>query len=273
MIRHLPPAPRLPSNRSSIGGWVRALAAHGHHAFTVDEAHVALGGTLQRVRIGLSRLAAKGLLIRPVKGLYVIVPPEYQAVGAPPPLWYIDTLMQHLGLSYYVGLLSAAALHGADAQAAQELQVITTRPLPTKELGRGRIRWIVKHTIDEEAVQEMTTRTGTVRVSTPEATAMDLVRYDRYAGYLDHVATVLADLASHLNVDRLAKMARHDRAAARRLGYLLDQIGCGTLATEFGARLKVGRPYHLVLDRHAPTQTGPMNSAWGLRINATVNAD
>jgi predicted transcriptional regulator of viral defense system len=273
MARHLPAAPRLPSNRSSIEGWVRALAAHGHHAFTVDEAHRALGGTLQRVRVGLSRLAAKGLLIRPVKGLYVIVPPEYQAAGAPPPLSYIDTLMRHVGLPYYVGLLSAAALHGADAQAAQELQVITTRPLPMKELGRGRIRWIVKHSIDDDAVQEMTTRTGTVRVSTPEATALDLVRYNRYAGYLDHVATVLADLAEHLDADRLATVARHDRAAARRLGYLLEQIGCESLATAFGARLNVGRPHRLVLDRHAPTQTGPLNNAWGLQINTTVHAE
>ena len=54
------------------------MQSHGLHDFTVDEAHRLLGGSLQRVQAGLSKLAAKGVLVRPAKGLYVIVAPEYR---------------------------------------------------------------------------------------------------------------------------------------------------------------------------------------------------
>ena len=39
---------------------------------------------------------------------------------------------------------------------------------------------------------EMKTETGAMRVSTPEATALDLLRYLEGAGHLGNVATVLA---------------------------------------------------------------------------------
>ena len=56
---------------------------------------------------------AKRRLVVPRRGFFVIVPLEYRQSAAPPPDWYIDALMKSCGRQYYVGLLSAAALHGA----------------------------------------------------------------------------------------------------------------------------------------------------------------
>ena len=77
---------------------------------------------------------------------------------------------------YYVGLLSAAGLHGASHQQPQEFQVMTDRPIRHLRAGRGRIHFFVKKGIDRTAVMNMQTPTGAMRVSTPEATAVDLVR-------------------------------------------------------------------------------------------------
>jgi predicted transcriptional regulator of viral defense system len=249
------------------------MQSHGLQDFTVDEAHLALGGSLARVQVGLSRLAAKGVLVRPAKGIYVIVAPQHRSLGAPPPLWYIDTLMRHLGLPYYVGLLSAAALHGASAQAPQELQVVTTTQRPSKVIGRARIRWIAKRRLAESATQEMPTPTGSVTVSTPETTALDLVRYVRHAGYLNNVATVLADLAELLDAERLANVAHHDLSTARRLGYLLDVVGHHTLAADFHARLTARAEPPIRLDISAPAGTGAIDPLWHLIINTTVEPD
>ena len=41
--------------------------------------------------------------------------------------WFIAELMQFLDLPYYVGVLSAAALHGAAHQQAQEFHVVVPR--------------------------------------------------------------------------------------------------------------------------------------------------
>ena len=272
-VRRLPTPPRLPSGRTSVSRWIEAMQSHGLQDFSVDEAHLALGGTLARIQVGLSRLAAKGVLVRPAKGIYVIVAPQHRSLGAPPPLWYIDMLMQRLGLPYYVGLLSAAALHGASSQAPQELQVVTTAQRPSKVIGRARIRWIAKRHLAESATQEMPTPTGSVRVSTPETTALDLVRYARRAGYLNNVATVLADLAELLGADRLAQAAHHDLSTARRLGYLLDVVGHNTLAADFHARLPVRPKPPIRLDVSAPAGAGDIDPIWHLIINTTVEPD
>ena len=48
-------------------------------------------------------------------------------------------------------------------------------------------------------VQSFNTPRGTILVSTAEATAVDLVGYQHHAGGLDQVATVLSELAEHID--------------------------------------------------------------------------
>src|SRR5207253_1132092 len=71
------------------------------------------------------------------------------------------------------------------------------------------------------------TPTGEMRVSTPEATALDLVRYPEHCGGLSNVATVLQELAERLDGGELVRIAEADGevAYAQRLGYLLDRVG------------------------------------------------
>jgi len=49
-----------------------------------------------------------------------------------------------------------------------------------------------------------------MHVSTPEATAVGLVRYAEHAGGWSNVAEVFVDLAEKMDVDRLAEAARID---------------------------------------------------------------
>ena len=80
--------------------------------------------------------------------------------------------------------------------------------------------------IADTAVQNAKTPTGTMRVSTPESTAVDLVRFVKAAGHLDNVATVLMDLVPLLAPKRLLKVVRAsgDLPNAQRLGYLLERV-------------------------------------------------
>src|SRR5690606_2826851 len=82
----------------------------------------------------------------------------------------IDDIMRFLDQPYYVGLLTAAAIHGAAHHRPQEFQVVTDRPTRQITVGRVRIRFVQKCTIHEAAVQEVKTETGTMPVSTPEET-------------------------------------------------------------------------------------------------------
>ncbi len=273
VARSLPAPRQLPSGRTSVVGWIADLLAHGLHSFSTDEAHRALGGSRGHVHDALSRLVAKGRLIRPVKGLYVIVSPEHHVIGAPPPLWYIDATMRHLGLPYYVGLLSAAALHGASQQAPQELQVLSTEQRRARTLGRGRIRWVTKADVSTSAVEKMVLPTGTVTVSTPETTAADLVRFPHHGGYLDNVATVLVELGDRLDASRLAAAVRGNRAIAQRLGYLLTVTGHGDTASAFHEQIDMASARTVPLDPTQPVQGVLLDSQWHILVNTTVEPD
>ena len=76
-----------------------------------------------------------------------------------------------------------------------------------------------------EAIEDRKTDTGRMKVSSPELTAFDLLRYGHAAGNINSIATVLSDLAPKLHRERLAKLApSFERTYVQRLGYLLDYL-------------------------------------------------
>jgi predicted transcriptional regulator of viral defense system len=116
---------------------------------------------------------------------------------------------------------------------------------------------------------------GFLRVSTPEATALDLVTYPEKAGGLDTVATVLAELAETLDARALADVAARvgEVPAVQRLGHLLDAVGGGS-QTAFLADLVANRARRVVrLVPAAPLSGAPLDARWRVRANATIEVD
>ena len=174
------------------------------------------------------RLQHQGRLIKPRRGFYVVVPPQFLSWGAPPPSWYIDDLMRFEGRSYYVGLLKASELRGSSQQAVMEFQVVTDKQLPRIRAGRSIISFHYRKRLADihGGVDEHKTDTGRMKVSSPELTALDLLRYAPALGGLDNVATVLGDLANDLDAEKLAALSGTvERSVGRRLGYLLESLG------------------------------------------------
>ena len=89
------------------------------------------------LQMGLNRLVKKNKIVSVHKGFYVIVPVEYASRGLLPVISFIDSLMAYLKRPYYVGLLSAAALHGASHQQAQEFFIVTNLPPLRSKLVKG----------------------------------------------------------------------------------------------------------------------------------------
>jgi predicted transcriptional regulator of viral defense system len=215
--------------------YVEDLAAAGRYHFVAKEAHKALGLSAGAVKVTLSRLAKRGVIASPARGFYVIVPPEYRSLGCLPGDQFIPALMKTLSLPYYAGLLTAAQYHGAAHQRPQQFQVfLEKRRLPIA-CGRVRVAFLIRKRLREVPVQSLNTPRGTLLVSTPEATALDLVGYQHQAGGLNQVATVLSELAEKIDPAKLtAAAATAPVPWAQRLGYLLERVG----ATEKAAPLK-----------------------------------
>ena len=226
--------------RSALSTYMAGLLAAGRVVFTGSEAAQALGVGRGAFLDAAERLQHRGHLVNPRRDFYVVVPPQFASWGAPPPPWYIDALMHHIGEPYYVGLLKAAELHGATHQAVMEFQVLAGKRLPRIRAGRNLIVFYYRKDMTAVAagIEDRKTDTGTMRVSSAALTALDLLRYPRAAGGLDNVATVLADLAGKIDSTRLAALsAAAERPVVQRLGYLLERLGQGERAAAMHAAL------------------------------------
>lgn len=259
------PAP-LPANARAF---IEALQSSGRYVFTKKEADRALRLSEIALKNALWRLVRSGRLASPRRGFYVVVPPEYKAAGSIPPSWFIRDLMTYLNRPYYVGLLSAAALHGAAHQAPHELQVVTDRPLRLIEIGKVRIRFVKKARVSKTPTVGIKTATGDIRVSSPEATALDLVRYAEHAGFLSNVATVLNELAERLDPAALARTAEADGEPvyAQRLGYLLEHIGHAELTAPLHGWIDAEAPRVTPLRPDLPTAGAPRDRRWRVAVN------
>lgn len=183
--------------------------------------------------------------------------------------------MKFHGQPYYVGILTAAALQGAAHQQPQEFQVVTKEQFRPALAGRSRIRFYRKRCLERTPIGEVKTETGTMKVSTPEATALDLLRYPEAAGHLGNVATVLAELAERLDPGCLADAARAqgELANAQRLGYLLDLVGARRFAAGLADWVADERPRFVALRPGRPSPRAARDERWRVLVNESVEAE
>jgi predicted transcriptional regulator of viral defense system len=254
--------------------YVTDLAGKGRYSFSSAEARQALGVSPAAVKLALSRLAKQRLIASPARGFYVIVPPEYRSLGSLPADQFIPALMQRLGLTYYAGLLSAAQYHGAAHHRPQEFQVMLAKSRRPITSGAVRVTFIVRKNIAAIQVQSFNTPRGTVLVSTPEATAIDLVGYPGHIGGLDQAATILSELAETLDPEKLVMAAQTAPVPwAQRLGYLLAKAGAGDRAEALKAYVNEHARQAAVLLPTASSENALRDDDWKLIVNADVEPE
>jgi len=253
--------------------WVEQLQSRGRYTFTRAEAQEQTSRSLVAAQSALRRLRQQGRLASPRRGFYVIVPPEYRAAGSPPASWFIDDVMRLVGRPYYVGILSAAALHGAAHQQPQVFQVVTEVPMRTMSAGRVSVHFFMCGNVEMMPVTMRQTQTGQMRIATPETTAFDLVRYPKAAGHLSNAATVLTDLHERIDPGKLADVAQFVRLPdVQRLGYLLDLVGASDAAGTLHQWLR-GRHPRVVPLRSGTRVRAAIDARWHVLPNEKVEID
>lgn len=259
----------------TLENWVDAQQSLGRYSFLREQAVADSGLSAEAVKKALQRLARRGRVLKLKDYFYVIVPLEYQSAGAPPVSWFIHDLMAAMKLPYYVGLLTAAAQHGASHQQPQEFQVITDRSVPLLTAGRTRVRFFASKFVTNAATVDVKTPTGKMHVATPETTAVDLVRFARAAGQLGNVATILAQLSSSMEPKRLLAAVRlvQNVPNARRLGYLLDLVHAKSVAEPIRAWVERQSTRAVPLQSGRPTRGATENRRWRVLINQSIEVD
>ena len=247
----------------------RRLAV-GRVAFPLSDLIQETGLSVTAARSQLLRLGERVVRVSRVQQFCLIVSPEHRAMGAPPPAWWLDDYFAWLRHPYYLALLSAAEAYGSSPQALQVTHVMTDVPRREIEAGRIRIRFFVKRGVKDTPTQPLANAFAPTRVSTPAATAFDLIRYGARIGGIARAVETLTPLLPLIRVPDLQKVleAEDETATAQRLGYVLDTAGKAELANIIHNWL----PAQLALTPLSPTQAdraaGTEVKRWRILNNA-----
>ncbi len=255
--------------------FIEKLIAKGRYTFATLEAEQALQVSPAALRAALRRLRQKGKIVDPIRGFQLILTPEYRTLGCMPPEYFIDDLMQHVKSPYYVGLLSAAQLHGAAHQQPQQFQVVTNKARLDINCGQAHIVFIKRSNIKNMPVTSFNTSYGNFLVSTPEVTAMDLVTYPQHCAGINHVATILSDLVEKIIPEKLLKLVEltHELAWLQRLGYLLDFLNEEKMASVIKKYLTQQRTQPCALQSSVSIENAVHDKKWNILINVELELD
>lgn len=266
----------------SISDWVEQRKLRGYYSFNFEEVREEYGYRDDSyISTALTRLVRGKKIINPTKGFYVIVPTEYGLTGLVPATFYIGKMMDFLGRSYYVGLLSAAAFYGAAHQRPQSFFVMNNG-VSLRDSVRAGIKYsfIRKKDIPDKYIESRKGKLSEIRVSTPELTAIDMIEYQNKVGGLNRVCSVLNELCDSIKFDSVDDnfFRIYGLPVFQRLGYILEQVLEETeLADELYTRMeKLGLTSTF---RRVPFKVGKpsgnceINSQWKIIINQEIEID
>jgi hypothetical protein len=253
----------------AAAAFLDARLAMGKVAFPLADLAKETGLSITAAKNQLRRLRAQVVRVSRGHQFFLIVGPEHRSMGAPPVAWWLDDYFSWLGHPYYLALQSAAGIHGSNPQALQVTQVMTDSPRREIGVGRLRVRFFVKRKIKQTPTQPLANAYAPAQVSTPEATAFDLVRYASRIGGLGRAVETITPLLPLMRPPALKHMLKveNEPATAQRLGYIIETLGKQKLAQVIHDWL----PANLALVPLASAKAGrtsPVVDRWRLLNNS-----
>ena len=148
---------------------------------------------------------------------------------------------------------------------------MTDKPRKPIELGRLKIVFFVKRGIARTPTQQLLNAFAPTRVSTPAATAFDLVRYAPRIGGIGRAVETLRPLLSQIRRPELNAVldAEDETTTAQRLGFILEKAGQSKLADLVAAWLSGRRqPFISMVPTKVDRQAAAVSSRWRVLDNS-----
>lgn len=205
---------------------LESLLATATYCFSINDVQKKMGLASNNIVKILTRLEKKNKIIKLSRGLYAYFPPEEKKFGFNT-IKILDPMMAHLGISYYVALLSAANHYGAAHYKPQILQVMIPKKITFRNAKKLGISFHVKKKFLKEAREKTKTPFGYIFYSKPEQLVLDLIEYEKASGGIENVALVIHDilpLIKNKNLEKTA-LACATMSIVQRLGFILEKLG------------------------------------------------
>ena len=253
---------------------IQHLISNGQQFFTDEDISSSKIEKRSAVLARLRRLREKKRIFTPTKGFHVIVPDTYMAFGTIPAEQYIDQMMDFLEIKYYVGVLSASAIHGASHQKPMVFQVCVDKRLPDVKIDSHHVQFIQNKDVKWVPIIKHKTKTGFVTVSNAEATCYDQIKFLNYAGGINNAATNLRELLEDKdpNPNFLAN-SHYKINILQRIGHVLQAVGLSKHAEALHHNLSKYELSWTPLIRSKSTKESKKDKKWMVLVNEEIEAD
>lgn len=261
----------------NVSEYIKQLQSFEEYAFSWEEIQRNCSSPEPTLRKELIRLVNKNEILNLRQGFYLIIPPRYQNFKKLPVQLYIDKLFKHLGKNYYVGLYSAAAIHGASHQRIQQDYVITSTPAVRDiENGNTKIRFFKSGHWPDNNIIEKKSDAGLYKVSSPSLTAADLVHHHTKIGGLNRMLPNLEEIASEISAEDLNNLLSWYpyKSTLQRLGYLLEEMEVKeSIPKEIFKHLNTKPFYPVLLTPRKGENVGSTGNRWKVDVNIKLESD
>ena len=251
--------------------YITHLNNNGIWSFTYDEAQKKVDRHLPGA---IQRMKKVGRIIDPARGFYTIIPEEISLTDRMPADRFIDDLMKFHKSPYYVGLLTAAAYYGSSHQSPQVFQVITDPYRRAINVRGNRVAFSNKKNIQATPIRQRNTPTGTMNISTPEATLFDMIKFSRLIGGMDHVANVISEMIEHIKIGKLKGAAsRFPSPVLQRAGHVFELIEYQHGVNMLQKLLADEELVYTPLEASGPSIRNPKDEKWKVIINTEIEIE
>ncbi len=244
------------------------LSAEGKTIFSSADAQAISNKSYDATAKLLSQMVRRRWLVRLVPGKYLIVPLEAGLESIPMANRYVIAREVLGSLPYYISHYSAMELHQMTTQPVNTVYVTVPRRRVSRTIAGMQYRFIYA---SQRFFWGWETTWATpekqVQVSDLEKTLLDCAVRPELCGGLGELAKGLWLRKDDLDDGRVTEYVQRlsHRAAAKRIGFLLETYGLGSPDTIAVLQSLVNRGYDL-LDPTLPDE-GPYRARWRLRIN------
>lgn len=244
------------------------ILSQGRKTFSFMDFFLFKHNVTNATRQSIKFMVKKKLVRALADNLYVILSPSERKMGKIQPDSFIDQLMSHKKLSYYVGLLSAASFYGAAHQRPLVFQVITNRQVLIPRKFLPDVEFHNKKRFPEYCITKEKGQFGYINYSSPALTVYDLIKFEKDAGTLYNIIPVISELIPHLKISDIKNLLKNkvEVAYIQRLGYILEKLRYSNVKPLFAVAQKATANIPLSRLEH---RSGVINKKW--RIIDNIN--
>ena len=220
------------------------------------------------VRVLLSDMTQRGLLMRVKDGIYYIIPYEQNAETFMPD-WHL--IAEHIvkDAQYYIGYYSALQIHNLITQPSLKEQIVVSKQMKPSAIKIKNISFQFichneKHFFGAKKI--WIDSFNKVLCSDLEKTIIDCLFKPDYAGGIVEIAKAIYVSKHKIKFNQLFEYTKkfNSQAVIKRLGFLLDILDVNNEIVEQFQKIKTAS--YVLLDTELP-KTGKLISKWSIQQN------